>query len=61
MKARGSCLAQKVLESALSFDADGTPHARHANVIGWPIPKHEWKNIQQKIADAMTLEVRPNE
>lgn len=61
MKARGSCLAQKVFESSLSFDADGIPHARHANVIGWPMPKHEWKNIQQKIADAMTLEVRPNE
>jgi hypothetical protein len=60
MKARGTCRAETILNSSLSFDADGIPHPRHANLVGWPIPKHEWKIIQQKIADAMTLDVRPH-
>ena len=58
-KARGTCFASTMFRHGLSFDADGKPHARHANVIGWPDPpKHELKIIQQKIAAAMTLEVR---
>ena len=59
MKARGTCKAEAMLSCALSLEADGMPHARHANLIGWPVPKHAWKNIQQKIADAMSLEIRP--
>jgi hypothetical protein len=46
----------------LTFDPDGKPHPRHANVIGWPDPivkKHELKNLQQKIAPSMKLELRP--
>ena len=43
-----------------SFDADGKPHPRHANVVGWSedMPKHELKNIQQRIAAEMQLELR---
>jgi hypothetical protein len=59
MKARGTCPAQTMLDLLLSFDADGVPHARHANLVGWPMPKHEWKDLQQKIADPMSLEMRP--
>jgi hypothetical protein len=60
-KARGPCHAQVFLEQHLSFDADSAPHERHANVIGWAgIPKHKLKNIQQRIAGAMALELRPH-
>jgi hypothetical protein len=58
-KARGTCAASAFMEWGLSFDADGKPHPRHANVIGWPLTKHELKNIQQKIAPSMVLEIRP--
>jgi hypothetical protein len=59
-KARGTCLAGTFSDEGFSFDPDGIPHPRHANVIGWrdDIPKHELKNIQQKIARAMKLEGR---
>jgi len=60
MKARGTCRASVFLNENLAFDADGTPHPRHANVIGWPESKHEQKNLQQKIAAQMTLELRPS-
>ncbi len=59
MKARGTCEARVILDQNLKFDADGIPHPRHANLIGWPTAKHERKNIQQKIAAEMTLEMRP--
>jgi hypothetical protein len=62
-KARGTCAASVMIGQGLRFDPDGKPHPRHVNVVGWPRsergPKHKLKNIQQKIAAAMTLEVRP--
>jgi len=58
-KARGICAASVFMDQGLSFDPDGKPHSRHANVIGWPLKKHELKNIQQKIAPLMVLEMRP--
>ena len=58
-KARGTCVASAMAHQGLYFDADAKPHPRHVNVIGWPNSKHELKIIQQKIAVAMTLEVRP--
>lgn len=62
-KARGTCAASVMINQGLYFDPDGKPHPRHVNVIGWPDStpesKHKLKNIQQKIAAAMTLEVRP--
>lgn len=59
-KARGECAAAAMIAEGLSFDADGKPHPRHANVVGWPAlaDKHKIKNIQQKIAAAMSLELR---
>lgn len=60
MKARGTAEAVAFLEKNLSFDADGNPHPRHANVIGWPEEKHARKNLAREIADRMTLEVRPD-
>lgn len=57
-KARGTCAASVVLEAGLTFDADGYPHPWHANIVGWPTQKHARKNYTQKIAAAMSLEVR---
>lgn len=57
-KARGTCVANSMVLEGLSFDPDGDPHPRHVNVIGWPGAKHEQKNIQQKIAATMKLELR---
>lgn len=58
MKARGTVEAKAFLDQQLVFDPDGKPHARHANVIGWPDEKHARKNLALEIADRMTLEVR---
>lgn len=57
-KARGTCIANIMVLAGLSFDPDGDPHPRHVNVTGWPTAKHEQKNIQQKIAATMELELR---
>ena len=59
MKARGTCSAQAMFDEKLTFDADGRPHPRHANVVAWPDAKNERKIVQQKIAASMTLEIRP--
>ena len=58
MKARAICCASAYLDSALTFDEDGTPHPCHANVINWPSTKHEQKIIQVRVSQRMTLEVR---
>ena len=58
MKARGTVDARVFIEQQLVFDADGKPHRRHANVIGWPEDKHARKNLAREVADRMTLEMR---
>lgn len=52
------CRAETPIRENLSFDPDGKPHPQHANIVGWPADKHERKNVQQKIAATMELEVR---
>jgi hypothetical protein len=59
MKARATCNAQNFFESKLELDADGQPHPRHANAIGWPPTKDAQKLLQKKLAAVMTLEIRP--
>ena len=59
MKARGTVEAAVFLDAQLTFDPDGKPHPRHANVIGWPEDKHARKNLAREIANKMTLELRP--
>lgn len=61
MKARGTTAAEHFLAAGLQFDPDGKPHPRHANVIEWPLPKHEQKILAQKIAATMVLELRPSD
>jgi hypothetical protein len=36
-KARGTCAALVYLSQRLTIDANGKPHPRHADVIGWPV------------------------
>lgn len=59
MKARATCDAGLVLAQGLTFDPDGQPHPRHANIIGWPSTKNEQKILQQRIVAEMKLELRP--
>jgi hypothetical protein len=58
MKARGTVDAGQFFNQGLSFDANGDPHPRHADVIGWPAEKHARKDVAREIADKMRLEVR---
>jgi hypothetical protein len=62
-KARGTFQASVALDLDLQCEADGVPHEHHVNVLGWPDSgsKDKLKNIQQKLAAAMTgrLEPRP--
>ena len=54
--------AKAILEAGLTFDADGKPHPRHANVIGWdPLEKHVRKQQAVNIACAFRFEMRPAE
>ena len=59
MKSRGICGAGVFLDVDLAFDPNGSPHPRHADVVGWPEAKHAQKSAAQKIAAQMTLEIRP--
>jgi hypothetical protein len=59
MKARATCDAGLVLAQGLTFDPDGQPHPRHANIVGWPSTKNEQKNLQQRIVAEMKLDLRP--
>jgi len=58
MKARATGDAGQFLNQGLSFDANGDPHPRHADVIGWPAEKHAQKNVAREIADKLHLEAR---
>ena len=54
--------AKAILNAGLTFDADGKPHPRHANVIGWdPLEKHVRKQQAVNFVSAFTFEMRPAE
>jgi hypothetical protein len=59
-KARGSCKAQVLTNAGLNLDPNGRPHDRHVDVIKWPIDKDALKALQQEIAAAMTLHLKPS-
>jgi len=55
-------LAEDFYAEGLSFDPDGVPHPRHANVIRWPLgadQKEQLKDIKQALADRATFVGRP--
>lgn len=60
-KARGFGPATSVFEAGLSFDADGKPHRRHANIIGWhETDKHLNKQMAIRVAQHFAFEMRPS-
>lgn len=50
---KGHCCkaAQDFLDEGLSFDADGHPHGRHANVVGWTDDQAANRIKAKKLAD----------
>jgi hypothetical protein len=66
-KGRGDGSAQGVLNAGLSFDPNGRPHPRHADIIGWhDIPdtpdnslKHHWMSAARKFAADFVFKPRP--
>lgn len=50
---KGHCCkaAQDFLDQGLSFDADGQPHERHANVVGWSTDRAANRIKAKKLAD----------
>jgi hypothetical protein len=50
---KGHCCkaAQDFLDEGLSFDADGKPHERHANVVGWSDDRAANRIKAKKLAD----------
>lgn len=55
LKGHASMLAQIYRDRGLSFHADGEPHARHANVIGWDADHKRNRITAVFLADASTL------
>jgi len=53
--ARADLHAEIYLSHNLSFDADGQPHSRHANVIGWSDDHSLQKIIALQLAEASNL------
>jgi len=59
-KARAYGPADAILNAGLSFDADGQPHPRHANIVGWDSSeKHLRKQQAMNFASAFRFEERP--
>ena len=57
--ARADLAAREFLSRQLSFDPDGTPHPRHANVIGWSDEQSLQKMIALELAEASVLIRKP--
>ena len=53
--ARADLEAREYLSQQLSFDPDGIPHPRHANVIGWSDEQSFQKVIALQLAEAAVL------
>lgn len=66
-KGRGDGSAQSVLDAGLSFDPNGVPHPRHADIVGWHEAtnmedkemKHHWMNAARKFAGEFSFKARP--
>jgi hypothetical protein len=59
-KARAFGPANAILCAGLAFDADGKPHPRHANIIGWSqADKHMRKQQAMNFASSFRYEERP--
>lgn len=55
----GRILASVVYELGLGFNPDGVPHPRHANIVGWPPDKEDWKALADEIALGAVFVARP--
>ena len=67
-KGRGDGTARAVMTAGLSFDPNGRPHPRHADIIGWlDLPdtqdrdlKHHWMNAARRFAGNFIFKPRPS-
>lgn len=59
IRARGFAAASIVTGQSLQFEANGVPHPRHADIIGWPNAKDARLMLATEIANVMTLETDP--
>ena len=57
--AKADLPARAYLSHQLTFDLDGTPHSRHANVVGWSIEHSLQKMIALQLAEASVLVYKP--
>lgn len=58
--ARADLEAREYLSRRLSFDPDGIPHLRHANVIGWSDEQSLQQLIALELAEAAVLVHKPS-
>lgn len=60
LRGRADLKASVVYGEKLSFDPNGVPHPRHANIIGWPANNTDAQElIAIKLALASTLHKKP--
>lgn len=66
-RGRGDGLATHILAAGLSFDPNGVPHPRHADILGWRddgeaadrIAKSHWMLAAQKFAGEFEFIPKP--
>ncbi|MEQ1705823.1 MAG: hypothetical protein ABL867_07640 [Rickettsiales bacterium] len=57
---RAELSAKSFIDNGLSFEPNGKPHTRHANVLGWNTNKPDDQERRNILALAATGYVRPN-
>jgi hypothetical protein len=58
--ARADLSASVYFSNALTFDPDGIPHPRHANVVGWPGDETLQRLLAVQLAEAALLLYKPS-
>lgn len=68
-RGRGDGLARHIMTAGLSFDPNGIPHPRHADIIGWRddgeaadrSTKSHWMIAAQRFAGEFEFVSKPNQ
>lgn len=69
-KGRGDGPAKSIVDAGLSFDADGRPHPKHANIVGWhsdpvltppELKKNHWMIAARRFAGSFKFVPHPRE
>lgn len=54
---RAELTVDEIVSVGLRLEPDNRPY-RHANIVGWPTVKHEWKSLAQELAAVARLKTR---